>query len=189
MHATSVLALLFMASVVMSDTAGAQVVPPREKTANSARDIIRQKMNENSLVLACGTLGAPYIQLGQDIAVVVNDGDNLRVLPVVSDGALTNVRDVLFLKGVDLGFTTVQILNELRSSGEYRPNIDRLLTYLAQLQVGPLNIPARPGTNDSSDLKHKKVSLKTKRRHTARFAPQVFRALGIPVEEPTMPQG
>jgi TRAP-type uncharacterized transport system substrate-binding protein len=146
-------------------------------------------MNENSLVLVCGTLGAPYIQLGQDIAVVVNDGDNLRVLPVVSDGALTNVRDVLFLKGVDLGFTTVQILNELRSSGEYGQNIDRLLTYIAPLSVDTLNILARPGINTIWDLKGKKVSFNSKGSGTARFTPQVFRALGIPVEETTMPQG
>jgi hypothetical protein len=43
MHATSVLALLFLASVVTPNTAGAQVVPPREKTANSARDIFGRK--------------------------------------------------------------------------------------------------------------------------------------------------
>jgi TRAP-type uncharacterized transport system substrate-binding protein len=137
----------------------------------------------------CGSLGAPYIQLGHDISVVVNDGDNLRVLPVVSDGALTNVRDVLFLKGVDLGITTVQILNDLRKSGEDGPNLDRYITYVAPLSVDTLHILARPGINSIEDLKGKRVSFNSKGSGTARFTPQVFKELGINVEATTMPQG
>jgi TRAP-type uncharacterized transport system substrate-binding protein len=181
MQAASSLVFILMANVVTFTTAGAQVAQPK-------REILRQ-MNENALVLMCGTLGAPYIQLGQDIAVVVNDGDNLRVLPVVSDGAFTNVRDVLYLKGVDLGITTVQIINELRSSGEYGTNIDKVLTYISPLSVDTLNILAGPGINTIWDLRGKRVSFNSKGSGTARFTPQVFRALGIPVAETTMTQG
>jgi uncharacterized protein len=160
-----------------------------ERTAVTARELMRQKMNDNLFILMCGSLGAPYIQLGSDIAIVVNDADNLRVLPVVSDGALTNVRDVLFLKGVDLGITTVQILNDLRKSGEDGPNIDRYISYVAPLSVDTLHILARPGINTIEDLKGKKVSFNSKGSGTARFTPLVFKELGINVEETTMPQG
>src|SRR5215470_12508921 len=156
---------------------------------NPSRESFRQKMNENSLVLVCGSLGAPYIQLGHDISVVVNDADNLRVLPVVSDGAFTNVRDVLYLRGVDLGITTVQTLNALKASGEYGQNIDRFLTYIAPLSVDTLHVLARPGINSIYDLKGKRVSFNSKGSGTARFTPAVFKALGIPVEEVTMAQG
>jgi TRAP-type uncharacterized transport system substrate-binding protein len=134
-------------------------------------------------------LGAPYIQLGHDISVVVNDGDNLRILPVVSDGALTNVRDVLYLRGVDLGITTVQILNTLRTSNEFGPNLDRQITYIAPLSVDTLHILARPGIERIEDLKGKKVSFNSKGSGTARFTPLVFKALGIDVQETTMAQG
>jgi TRAP-type uncharacterized transport system substrate-binding protein len=134
-------------------------------------------------------LGAPYIQLGHDISVVVNDGDNLRILPVVSDGALTNVRDVLYLRGVDLGITTVQILNTLRTSNEFGPNLDRQITYIAPLSVDTLHILVRPGIERIEDLKGKKVSFNSKGSGTARFTPLVFKALGIDVQETTMAQG
>ena len=189
MRVRFVLAFLLLVSPVTLQAVGAQTAQPQGKAINSVPETLRQKMNENSLILVCGTLGAPYIQLGQDIAVVVNDGDSLRVLPVVSDGALTNVRDVLFLKGVDLGITTVQILNALKSSGEYGPNIDRVLTYIAALSVDTLHILARPGINTLGDLKGKKVSFNSKGSGTARFTPQVFQTLGIPVVETTMTQG
>jgi TRAP transporter TAXI family solute receptor len=180
--------LLMGALCVNPRSAQAQASQQKDRPGIPTRDQMRQKMNENLLVLMCGSLGAPYIQLGHDISVVVNDGDNLRILPVVSDGALTNVRDVLYLKGVDLGITTVQILNALRTSNEFGANLDRQITYIAPLSVDTLHILARPGIERIEDLKGKKVSFNSKGSGTARFTPLVFKALGIDVQETTMAQ-
>jgi len=191
MRARIVLAFLLLLSPLSPglSSAQAQAIQPKEKLGAPIREQLRQKMNENLLVLMCGSLGAPYIQLGHDISVVVNDGDNLRILPVVSDGALTNVRDVLYLKGVDLGITTVQILNALRTSGEFGSNLDRQITYIAPLSVDTLHILARPGIERLEDLRGKKVSFNSKGSGTARFTPLVFKTLGIDVLETTMAQG
>jgi TRAP-type uncharacterized transport system substrate-binding protein len=183
-----VLAYLLPLSPLAAGALEAQTVQA-ERKAILAHEQMRQKMNDNLLILMCGPLGAAYIQLGSDIAIVVNNGDSLRVLPMVSDGALTNVRDVLFLKDVDLGITTVQILNDLRKSGEDGPNIDRYISYVAPLSVDTLHILARPGINTIKDLNGKKVSFNSKGSGTARFTPLVFKELGINVEETTMPQG
>jgi len=191
MRARIVLAFLLLLSPLSPglSSAQAQAIQPKEKLGAPIREQLRQKMNENLLVLMCGSLGAPYIQLGHDISVVVNDGDNLRILPVVSDGALTNVRDVLYLRGVDLGITTVQILNALRTSGEFGSNLDRQITYIAPLSVDTLHILARPGIERLEDLRGKKVSFNSKGSGTARFTPLVFKTLGIDVLETTMAQG
>ena len=53
-----------------------------------------------------------------DLAAVLNDGDELRILPVTSQGAVQNVRDVRFLRGIDLGFTISNILGYYRRTGE-----------------------------------------------------------------------
>jgi uncharacterized protein len=191
MRGRIVLAFLFVVGALWLNPDSAQAQAPQQKDRFSVptREQMRQKMNENLLVLMCGSLGAPYIQLGHDISVVVNDGDSLRILPVVSDGALTNVRDVLYLRGVDLGITTVQILNTLKTSNEFGPNLDRQITYIAPLSVDTLHILARPGIERIEDLKGKKVSFNSKGSGTARFTPLVFKALGIDVEETTMAQG
>ena len=89
--------------------------------------------------------------------------------------------DLVFLKGVDLGITTVQILNDLKASGEDGPNLDRFITYVAPLSVDTLQILARPGIDSIKDLKGKKVSFNSKGSGTARFTPLVFKALGIDV--------
>src|SRR5262245_58115479 len=189
MRGRIVLAFLLLVSGLSPSPSSAQTQASQPKDKLGNREQLRQKMNENLLVLMCGSLGAPYIQLGHDISVVVNDGDNLRILPVVSDGALSNVGDVLYLKGVDLGITTVQILNTLRSSNEFGTSLDRQITYGAPLSVDTLHILARPGIERIEDLKDKKVSFNSKGSGTARFTPLVFKALGIDVQETTMAQG
>src|SRR5215467_7272803 len=180
MRARIVLAFLLLLSPLSPGLSSAQAQAPQQKDRLSVptREQMRQKMNENLLVLMCGSLGAPYIQLGHDISVVVNDGDNLRILPVVSDGALTNVRDVLYLKGVDLGITTVQILNALKASNEHGANLERQITYIAPFSDDTLHNLARPGIERIEDLKGKKVNFNSKGSGTARFTPLVFKALG-----------
>ena len=53
-----------------------------------------------------------------DIAQVVDDGDNLRVLPIVGRGVAQNVKDVMFLRGVDMGITQANVLKHYAKTGE-----------------------------------------------------------------------
>jgi hypothetical protein len=75
------LALLLPLSPLAAGAVNAQT-GHAARTAISAREQMRQKMNDNLLILMSGPLGAAYIQLGSDIAVVVNDGvEELRKPP------------------------------------------------------------------------------------------------------------
>jgi TRAP-type uncharacterized transport system substrate-binding protein len=154
-----------------------------------AREAERQKVNENVLMLVAGQLGQPYIQFAQDIAVAVDEGDKLRVLPVASGGAVKNVRDILLLRGADLGISTVQVLNDLKASGELGPNLERQVAYVAVLSVDAFHVLARPEINSLKDLNGKTVAFNTKGSGTQRFGPVVFKKLGITVKETNMLQG
>jgi TRAP transporter TAXI family solute receptor len=181
-------ALLALSSALCAGLGSAQTVHKGGGKAPFTREVERSKANQNLLVLMGGGLGGPYLQLAHDIAVAVNDGDSLRVLPVASDGAFTNVRDIVLLKGVDLAITTVQILNALKASGEYG-NIEQQVAYIAPLSVDTFHVLARPEINSIQDLQGKKVSFNTKGSGTARFGPTVLKALGVTVAEATMAQG
>jgi len=153
-----------------------------------AREAERQKVNENVVMLLAGELGQADIQLAQDIAVAVDDGDKLRVLPVASGGAAMNVRDILLLRGADLGVSTVQVLNDLKASGELGPQLERQIAYVAVLSVDALHVLARPGIGSLQDLKGRTVGFNTKGSGTQRLGPAVFKKLGIEVKEAYMPQ-
>ena len=167
-------------------------LPPFDSAASqtlSAREQIRQKVNENVLFLMGGQLGAPFNQLAHDISVVVEDGDNLRVLPVVGGAAIQNVKDVLFLRSVDMALTTQEALNHLQTTGELGPHLEQQLTYIATLFPNPLQILARAGAKSITDLSGKKVNFNNKGSATAQFVPKIFKTLGIDVQELYMAQG
>jgi uncharacterized protein len=124
MRAVRVCALILSCVVPAADAAYAQSTEPivlaqqQQRPTNSQREQVRATMNENLLFIMGGRLGAGLIVMASDISLAVEDGDNLRVLPVVGGAGVQNVRDVVFLKGVDLGITDVLTLNKLRATGE-----------------------------------------------------------------------
>jgi len=136
-----------------------------------------------------GQPGATFLQLAHDIAVVVNEGKELRVLPVVGGAAIENVEDVLYLRSIDMAMTTQETLNYLKASGEFGPHLEQRVTYVATLFPNPLQILARSGAKSVSDLRGKKVNFNNKGSATAQFVPAIFKALGINVQEFYMAQG
>ncbi len=191
MRVSLVLALL-LASSPLAVTASSAQSPQKPAPAPKApfsHLVEREKANENFLILLGGTLGGPYVQMAQDIARVVSDGNNLRVLPMASDGALQNVRDVLLLRGVDLGITTDQVLNTLKESGEFGPNLERRIAYISPLAVDMLHVLARPEINSLSDLNGKKVNVMPKGSASSALVPKTFKALGVEVDQENLTIG
>lgn len=170
------------------DAAPAQTEVKQRPLKRTERDQYRERLNENVLYLMGGQLGAALVVVAHDMSVVVNDADNLRVLPVLGGGAAQNLRDVVFLRGIDLGITTLLTLNDAKTSGEFGPNLDQQITFITALFPEIVQVLARPENNSIEDLRGKKVSFNTKGSSTARFAPLVFKTLGINVQELTMPQ-
>jgi uncharacterized protein len=136
-----------------------------------------------------GQLGAPFNQLAHDISVVVDDGDNLRVLPVVGGAAMQNVKDVLYLRSIDMALTTQEAMNHLKATRELGPHLEQQLTYIATLFPNPLQILARTGAKSIKELSGRKVNFNNKGSATAQFAPAIFKTLGVDVQESYMSQG
>jgi len=173
--------LAFALSLSFFDGAASQTLPPREQ--------LRQRVNENVLFLMGGQPGATFSQLAHDISVVVEDGMNLRVLPVVGGAAVQNVEDVLFLRSIDMALTTQEAMNHLKTTGELGPHLEQQLTYIATLFPNPLQILARGGAKSVKDLNGKKVNFNNKGSATAQFVPKIFKTLGVDAQEFYMAQG
>src|SRR5215470_5618893 len=89
--------------------------------ADAIRENFRSRMNENVVTIMAGSPTGTDLAIVQDIAEVVN-GDGLRVVPMVGQGPAQNVKDVLFLRGVDMGVTQANILKYFARTGELGPN-------------------------------------------------------------------
>jgi hypothetical protein len=106
--------------------------PPRPEVA---------AMNAWTVGLAGGLLEGAPIRLAAEIARVVDDGDNLHVLPVVTRGATENVNSLLHLRGIDAAIINSDALEEYKSQV---PDIQRRIAYVLNLFPSELHIFVRP---------------------------------------------
>jgi TRAP-type uncharacterized transport system substrate-binding protein len=182
MRVSLALAFLLALSALAVSASSAQTrqkgAAPSKAPAFSHQDE-REKVNQNLLMLLGGTLGGPWIQMAQDVALAVSDGDNLRVIALAGGGAKSNLRDVLLARGVDLGITRLDVLNDAKASGEFGANLDRRVSYITPLAVDMLQVLGRPEVGSLQDLNGKKVSIYPK----GSIASNVFKTLGIQVDE------
>jgi TRAP-type uncharacterized transport system substrate-binding protein len=151
----------------------ARIKPPPQVTINAW-----------TVGLAGGLLEGAPIRLAAEIARVVDDGDNLHVLPVVTRGAVENVNSLLYLRGIDAAIINSDALDEYKSQV---PDIQRRLAYVLNLFPSELHIFVRPEIQSLNDLVGKKVNFNTQGTAAAYSGPLIFSRLGLDVEKTFIP--
>src|SRR5262245_13995332 len=58
---------------------------------------LREELNQNTVTVISGNPNAAYLYLAYDMSAVLDDGNNLRILPVIGKGGYQNMMDVLHL--------------------------------------------------------------------------------------------
>jgi TRAP-type uncharacterized transport system substrate-binding protein len=139
------------------------------------------KVNSWTVGLASGLPEGTFIRFGAEIARNLNDGDELRVIPMITYGATDNVKDLLYLRGVDVAFTNADVLEHFRTV-EKIPNIDRRINFITGMYIGHVHLLVRADIGSLQDLAGKKVSFHTPGAGASVSAPILFQRLGIKVE-------
>lgn len=138
----------------------------------------KERLNANTTTVITGTIGGTYVQIGADLASVLDDGDKLRVLPIVGRGSVQSIADVLYLRGVDLGIMRSDTLDYLEKKG-YASNLKSQLTYVTKLYNEEMHVVAPKSINTLSDLNGKTVSVDMPNGGTFVTSIIVFERLGI----------
>jgi TRAP transporter TAXI family solute receptor len=138
----------------------------------------KRALNENTVTLISGTIGGTYVQFGADLASVLDDGNQLRVLPIVGRGSVQSVADILFLQGVDIGIVRVDTLDYLERKG-FAKDIKRQFTYITKLYNEEMQVIAPKSIHNLKDLEGKTVSVDLPNGSTFVTALTVFERLGI----------
>jgi len=141
-------------------------------------------MNAWTVGLAGGLLEGAPIRLAAEIARVVDDGDKLHVLPVVTRGPTENVNSLLYLRGIDAAIINSDALEEYKSQV---PDIQQRLAYVLNLFPSELHIFVRPEIQSLSDLTGKKVNFNNLGTAAAYSGPLIFSRLGLDVEKTFIP--
>ncbi len=118
----------------------------------------KQALNANTVTLITGTIGGTYVQVGADLASVLDDGNKLRVLPIVGRGSVQSVADILFLQGVDLGIVRSDTLDYLERKG-FAKDIKKQFTYVTKLYNEEMQVIASKSVQSLKDLEGKTISV------------------------------
>ena len=184
---------LFVAALLAALLISNQVFAQRNGTPLPNKPqlgIIGERINSNTIAVISGNLNATYVTIAYDLSAVLDDGDEFRVLPVIGKGGGQNIKDVRFLKGVDLGITQSNLLGYYKRTNELGV-IDDKIVYIAKLfnEEMHLIVHADSGINSIHDLAGRKVNFSDVGSGTQLSTRDIFERLGIKAVELNMGQG
>jgi TRAP-type uncharacterized transport system substrate-binding protein len=190
-HCAAAVLALFIAT--FSFAAAAQTPAPRAVVKPVVRPGAvltdqqqKDRINSWTVGLAAGrTEGAPLL-LASELARVLDDGDNMRVLPIVTRGPFDNVYDLLYLRGVDAAIVYGDVLDHFKDKPEFAGSWRRI-NYLLNLFPSEVHVFARPEITSLSDLAGKAVNFNTPGTAANFSGPIIFRQLGIDVKATFIP--
>jgi uncharacterized protein len=140
---------------------------------------LRAQLNEGTLILATSHPTASYFAIGHDIATALANSDDLRILPLVSRGGIDNLRDLLFLRGVDMAVVPVNVLAQ--AARTFGPRLSQRIAYVARLRNEEVHLLATRSIESMAALRGKKVAV-PQADGNARFAAEdLFARLGIEI--------
>jgi TRAP-type uncharacterized transport system substrate-binding protein len=146
----------------------------------------KQRLNAWTVGLAAGRIeGAPLL-FASELARVLDDGDNMRVLPIVTRGPFDNVYDLLYLQGVDAAIVYGDVLDHFKNKPEFA-GAWRRMNYLLSLFPSEVHVFVRPEINSLQDLAGKVVNFNTPGTAANFSGPIIFKQLGIEVKAAFMP--
>ena len=113
------------------------------------------------------------VRIAEDLASLVDDGATRRVVPVVGKGALQNLVDLKYLRGIDMAIVQTDVLDYAKEQ-RLIPGIDTSLTYITKLYNEEFHLLARPEINNIGDLAGETVNVDVLGSGTAITASRIF---------------
>src|SRR5262249_23878964 len=159
----------------------AQAIPKSLQPGDSERGI-RETKNAWTVGIVGGLASGTYMRFAVELAGALDDGDNLRILPIVSFGAASNLDDLLYLRGVDIAVTQSDVFEYFRTVRK-TANLDKRINFIIGLPVSEVHLLAREEIRSIEDLRGKKVNLGPEGSASSLTGAIIFQRLGIQIEQ------
>jgi uncharacterized protein len=170
-------------AVLVSANLSAPALAQRQPVSEVDQSRLRALMNQNTVTIISGTPAGTYLAIAYDMSAVLDDGFDLRVLAVAGKGSVQNVRDILHLRGVDMGIVQSDVMSFFLRRGELGRDLPQRLVYIAKLYNEEMHLLAGPGITSVADLVGKKVNFAEVNSGTQFSARLIFEALKLKIEE------
>ena len=161
--------------------ANAQAVP-KSIQEGGAEYNLKMRRNNWTVGVAGGQLSGTYMTFANELAEVLDDGDNLRILPIVSYGAASNLDDLLYLRGVDVAVTQSDVFEYFQTQRK-TAGLQSRVHYITRLPVSEVHIMAKRNIRSIEDLRGKKVNFGPAGSGSSLTGPIIFQRAGVKVEQ------
>jgi uncharacterized protein len=175
------LVALVLGFLIGSVPATAQSLP-KSLQGGDPEATLRERKNQWTVGIAGGLFEGTFMRFAEEIRKVLDDGDNMRVLPIVSRGSAGNLEDLLYLRGVDVAVTQVDIFEYFRSQRR-TPNLEQRVHYLLRFPVAEMHLITRKEITRIEQLRGKRVSFPGAGGAGTITGIIMFQRLGIEVEQ------
>ena len=135
------------------------------------------RANSGTIGVISGGADGTYNRIAADLANVL-DSDTIRILPIIGRGSLQNLRDIMFLRGVDVGIVQMDARQGLAPSN-LQASAQQRLRYIARLYNEELHVLASRDITSFRQLDGKKVNIDKPGSGTNLTAQLIFEKLGI----------
>jgi TRAP transporter TAXI family solute receptor len=170
------------ASAQQDGTTRAQRTAPPPADANSYSAVSRW-----TLGLLTSGIDSTSLQMAADLARTLNNGSELRIIPMAGESSIQNVMDLLYLKGADLAVVQSDVLAQLKRTKRL-PGIEERIQYITKLHSEEFHVLSRMKYLCLADLAGRKVNFGLEGSGTALTAEAVFGALQVKVQPLYMDQ-
>jgi branched-chain amino acid transport system substrate-binding protein len=144
----------------------------------TSKRALADQLNANAVSVMTGSFGSTSSHMGADLASVLDNGADLRILPVMGRGSVQAVADILLTRGVDAGIVRKDTLAYLERK-DYANNIRNQFVYITKMFNEELHVLAQQSTHSMKELDGRTVAVDLLDSSTFVTSINVFERLGI----------
>ena len=170
---------------VLAQIGGApkRALPVPNKPVNEDEIARAARINNWTVGVAGGLLEGTFSKYAADLGKALDDSDNLRVLPIITYGAVGNVTDLIYLKGVDFAITYADVLDHFKNVEKISAASSDASTTSSRCSRARCTSTRAPRSRRIKDLAGKKVGFNTVGSAANYTGDIVFKRIGIQVEQ------
>ncbi len=159
---------------------------PKALQGENTEQLMKDRINSWTVGIAAGNGSGTAFTFVEGMRRVLDDGDNMRVLPIITRGVPANLDDLLYLRGVDIAVAQSDAFEYFRTNRKIN-NLNKRVNYILRFPIAEVQVIARPDIRSLEDLRGKRVDFGPPGTSTTLTTPLIFQRLGINVQEVKLP--
>jgi len=159
---------------------------PKTLQGENTEQLMKDRINSWTVGIAAGNGSGTAFTFVEEMRRILDDGDNMRVLPIITRGVPANLDDLLYLRGVDIAVAQSDAFEYFRTNRKIN-NLNKRVNYILRFPIAEVQVIARPDIRSLEDLRGKRVDFGPPGTSTTLTTPLIFQRLGINVQEVKLP--